>query len=220
MIRSADEIRFSSKRPAVNAEAGAERTLRAGSGVMLVTMLAMFARSAPALALASPPPANPVSVSLDDARGRCHARGRFLAPVSVAIAWQVLTDYEGIPRFVHSVRESRLEHGPDGKRRLRQDAVGSAFMMRRHVRVLLQLDEVADQRIAFRDVLGQDFREYTGEWRVAPDTAGVRIEYELRAEPSSGMLRLFCRGSLLHGAQDLLAQVREEMLRRGAMRKS
>ena len=213
-----DEIRISPIRPAVNAEAGAERALRAGFGVMLMTMLAMFGRSVPAIA--SPPPANPVSVSLDDARGRCHARGRFFAPVSVAIAWQVLTDYEGIPGFVHSVRESRLEQGPDGKRRLRQDAVGSAFMMRRHVRVLLQLDEVADQRIAFRDVLGQDFREYTGEWRVAPDTAGVRIEYELRAEPSSGMLRLFCRGSLLHGAQDLLAQVREEMLRRGAMKKS
>ena len=39
-------------------------------------------------------------------------------------------------------------------------------------------------------------------------------------EPSSAMLRLFCRSSLLHGAQDLLGQVREEMLRRAVVRKS
>jgi ribosome-associated toxin RatA of RatAB toxin-antitoxin module len=213
-------MRSASRRPAVNSKTGAERALRAGFGVMLMTLLAVPGRSAPAIALASARPVNPVSVSLDDARGHCHARGRFHAAVSVATAWQVLTDYEGIPRFVPSVRESRLEQDPNGQRRLWQDAVGSAFMMRHRVHVLLQLDEVVDQRIAFRDVLGEDFREYAGEWRVVPDTAGVRIEYELRAEPSSAMLRLFCRGALLRGAQDLLGQVREEMLRRGTTRKS
>ena len=214
------KLQVASNRFAVNAGAGAERALRAGLGVMLLTMLTVPGWSAPVIALASARPANPVSVSLDDARGHCHARGRFHAPVSVAVAWQVLTDYEGIPRFVRSVRESRLEQDPNGQRRLWQDAVGSAFMMRHRVHVLLQLDEVADQRIAFRDVLGEDFREYAGEWRLVPDTAGVRIEYELRAEPTSAMLRLFCRGSLLRGAQDLLGQVREEMLRRGVVKKS
>jgi hypothetical protein len=158
-------------------------------------------------------------VSLDREAGHCHAQGRFHAAVPVAIAWQVLTDYEGITRFVHSVRESRLEPGPDGQPRLRQDAVGSAFLVHRRVRVLLKLDEVPNRRIGFHDVLGEDFREYHGEWRLLPDTAGVRIEYELSAEPNSALLRMFCRGSLLHGAEDLLAQVRDEMLRRGAMRK-
>jgi hypothetical protein len=194
--------------------------VRAGFGVLMLLALAARGRAAPAFVVASAQAPKPVSVSLDKKNGQCHARGRFHAAVSVAIAWQVLTDYEGITRFVPAVRESKLEQGPDGQRRLRQDAVGSAFMVERRVRVLLQLDEVVDQRIAFRDVLGKDFREYAGEWRLVPDTAGVGIEYDLRAEPSSSLMRLFCRGALKSGAEDLLGQVRGEMLRRGMAKKS
>ena len=182
--------------------------------------LAVCALAAPAIAVAAAKAPKPVSVSLDKDGGQCHAQGRFHAAVSVAIAWQVLTDYEGITRFVPAVRESKLETGADGERRLRQDAVGSAFMMEHRVHVLLQLDEVVERHIEFHDVLGQDFRRYSGEWRLVPDTSGVHVEYELRAEPTSSLMRLFCRGALKKGAEDLLGQVRAEMLRREGPRKS
>jgi len=216
-VGSAGELRISPVRPAVSARPGADNTFCAGAGVWVFLWLAAPALAAPQVAAPPTRSADSVSVSLYDTRGGCHAQGWFHAPVSVAIAWQVLTDYEGITRIVRAVRESRLERGPDGERRLRQDAVGSAFFMHHRVHVLLQLDEVAFQRIGFRDVLGRDFRTYAGAWRVVPDTAGVRIEYELSAEPRSPMLRVFCRGSLLRGAEDLLGQMRDEMLRRQAM---
>ena len=206
-------------RPAAGRRPGAEGCLRAGLGVMAFLLAVGPGPAMLGTAAAATPRADEVRISLDQARGGCHVRGDFHAPVSDTIAWQVLTDYDGIARFVRSVRESRLERGPDGRRRLRQDAVGSAFMIRRRLRVLLELDETAERRIGFRDVLGKDFREYVGEWRLVPDTSGVHIEYELRAEPSSPMLRMFCRGSLLRGAQDLLGEVRAEMVRRETVRR-
>ena len=214
-----DGLRIFPIRPAASARPGADWILRSGLGVMAFLLAAGPGPALPGPATAAAPRADGVRVSLDQAQSGCHVRGDFHAPVSRAIAWQVLTDYGGIARFVHSVRESRLEEGPGGERRLRQDAVGSAFMIRHRVRVLLQLDEIADRRIGFRDVLGKDFRVYAGEWRSVPDTSGVRIEYELRAEPSSPMLRMFCRGSLLRGAQDLLGEVRAEMVRRETARR-
>src|SRR5258707_13601773 len=109
-------------------------------------------------AAAATPRAGEVRISLDQARGGCHVRGDFHAPVSVTIAWQVLTDYDGIAGFVRSVRESRLEQGPDGRRRLRQDAVGSGFMIQRRVGVLLELGEPTGRRRRCRAALGEGVR--------------------------------------------------------------
>lgn len=182
----------------------------------MLTLTLVSGVTAPTRAAAATPTPDPVSVSLDAEEDGCHVLGAFHAPVSLSTAWRVLADYDSISRFVSSLRESRLEQSPDGKLLLRQDAVGSAFFIRRRVQVLLELEETPGRRIGFRDVLGKDFRAYAGEWRFLRDTTGVRIEYELRAEPTSALMRMFCRGSLLRGAQDLLGQVRVEMLRRQA----
>lgn len=219
-----DEVRISPIRPAAPSRPGVRSPLRAGLGWLVLCLAGNPAvtTAVDLTAVVDFPATGPggVHVTLDRAGNACHVRGEFHVAVSPATAWQVLTDYDGITRFVHSVRESRLERGPGGERRLRQDAVGSAFFVRHRVHVLLELDEVAERRLGFRDVLDRDFRVYAGEWRCAPDSGGVRIEYELRAEPSSALLRMFCRSSLLRGAQDLLAEVRAEMVRRAPVRGS
>lgn len=165
-------------------------------------------------------PVGASEVLLDDSTGGCHCRGTFDAPISGAVAWDVLTDYDGIGRFVPSVRASRLELQPDGRKRLHQDAVGGFFLLRRRMKVLLELDEVPRHRIVFRDVLGKDFSSYVGEWRIDTDSTGLHVHYELRAEPRAAYLRGFCRPALRSAARDLLEQVREEMLRRHALVRS
>ena len=86
--------------------------------------------------------------------------------------------------------------------------------MRRHVHVLRELDEDPERRITFHDVLGKDFRSYGGEWRVASDSTLIQVDYELEAEFNSAIMRAFCRGAMRHAAEELLEQVRSEMLRR------
>ncbi len=146
----------------------------------------------------------------------CGIRGSFSAPVSIATAWSVLTDYDGLDRFVTSMHASRIEHRDNGDRVLRQEAVAKFFMMSRTMRVLLELEETAGSRIVFRDVLGRDFRSYSGEWRLSHEAGETRVEYDLQAEPRSSVARALCRGMLRKTGEDLLAEVRAEMLRRAA----
>jgi len=156
-----------------------------------------------------------VEVTLDDTRGACRVHGSFIVPVSSSVAWDVLSDYDGIGQFVRSVRASRMERQSDGRLLLRQDAVGGVFVFRRRMQVLLEIDEEPRNHIGFRDVLGKDFRRYVGEWRIADHGKGAQVVYELEAEPRAAIARALCRGSLLNAARDLLTQVRVEMIRRG-----
>ena len=155
------------------------------------------------------------AVVVDNTGSDCNVRGTFVAPVPGSVAWAVLTDYDHIGEFVRSVRSSRVERREGGKVLLRQTAVGGVFVFHRRVEVLLELRETPQRRIAFRDVLGKDFKSYAGEWLITADPAGSRVEYRLAAEPRS-LPRSFCRGALRNMARDLLEQVRVEMLRRAA----
>src|SRR5438876_6646323 len=104
----------------------AERGRGAGIGALVLAAACLLGHAAPACA-------SEVAVIPDEESGACRVRGVFVAPVTPAVAWDVLTDYGGIGRFVPSVRESRLESQPDGRVLLRQDAVGSVFFIHHRV---------------------------------------------------------------------------------------
>src|SRR6187399_2778323 len=101
------------------------------------------------LLLTLPAWASPADVTVDDTDGSCRVRASFTAPVSRDIAWNVLSDYDSIGRFVSSVRTSRMERQADGRFLLRQDAVGSVFMFKHRIQVLLEIEEKAGSRIHF-----------------------------------------------------------------------
>ena len=189
-----------------------------GVGVGGGGLLALLCWAAASLGFAPPARASEVDVALDDHGGTCRVRGAFVAPVTNAVAWEVLTDYDGISHFVRSVRASRLERRADGRLLLHQDAVGGVFLVRRHMKVVLAIREDPPREIAFRDVLGKDFRSYVGAWRLAADSTGTRVVYELEAEPRGAMERAFCRGVLRKTARDLLVEVWAEMIHRAAVR--
>jgi len=168
----------------------------------------------PLVLLAAVASAGDVAVTLSSGRGSCGVQGTFAAAVPVGVAWQVLTDYDSLGRFVHSIETSRLERKPDGRLLVRQNAVGGVMLIHRHVSVLLALDEEPNRRIGFRDILGKDFESYVGEWRLSADSTVTRIDYRLDAEPRGLLARAFCRGALRNTAQQLLAEVRNEMIRR------
>ena len=166
------------------------------------------------LLLAAPALASDSDIAIEDAEGACRVRASYTAPVSRATAWGVLSDYDSIGRFVSSVRTSRMERQPDGRMLLRQDAVGRAFLFKRRMHVLLEIEEEPGSRIHFHDVLGKDFQSYVGEWRITADPLGTRVVYEIEAQPRGAFARSLCRGPLRNAARDLLTEVRNEMIRR------
>ena len=155
-----------------------------------------------------------IDLTVDDARGVCSVHGEFVVQASPDTAWAVLSDYDNIPRFVHSMVSSKAEYLADGRIVVRQQAVGHMFLFSRRVNVQLEVREQPGQWIEFRDVLGKDFTHYVGDWEIAPDSSGTRVIYRLEASPRVAMPSGMRCGLLKHAARDLLDEVRAEILRR------
>jgi hypothetical protein len=158
-------------------------------------------------------PAGDVAVEVDEHDDTFRVRGAFIVAVPRDVVWDVLTDYGHIGSFVRSIRASQVERH-DGQIILHQDAWGGVFPFRRSMHVELDVHEEPERRIAFRDRSGRDFRQYSGEWIVAVDSAVVSVAYAVDARPRTAVPHMIARGLLSGSAQSLLAQVRAEMLRR------
>lgn len=192
---------------------------RAARGVARRPGHAAVARPLVVLALMLLPVAAPcgeVTVAVDPAPHGCAVGGRFHVDLPPSAAWSVVTDYDHIPEFVHSMLSSRSDRRSDGRLLVAQTARGGFFLFHRRVQVLLEIDEEPKRRIGFRDALGKDFEHYDGEWTLEPDSSGTEVRYSLHAEPRSAIPRALCRRVLKRTAAELLTQVRDEMLRRAA----
>jgi len=178
----------------------------------LVAVLALLACSA------WPVRADDLVVSVVHKDGIFEVRGRFTARASVDTAWRVLTDYEGIPRFVESMKLSAVERRDGPRVRLRQVGSVGLFPMRKTARLTLEVLEQEPTRIAFRDTLGQDFHLYTGAWSLKPDSTRTIVEYALDATPTSAVPHWIGRSMMSHATRDLLRQVHAEIERRAGTR--
>jgi len=161
--------------------------------------------------------AEDVTQTVEEHDGKYRVRGEFTIPLPASAAWTVLADYDHIHDFVSSMRSSSLEHVDGGYLRVRQVAVAGVFPFRRTIHVLLDIREEAGTRIVFTDVLHEDFRAYSGEWRVASDSVGTTVRYALDAQLSAGVPSMLGRPMMSRGARDLLRQVRAEIVRRAKL---
>src|SRR5262245_25406374 len=74
------------------------------------------------LLIAAPALAGEVSVTVKHQDETYEVRGRFTTTTAQQIAWDVLADYENIPRFVNSMKESEVLSRDSAQVRLRQVA--------------------------------------------------------------------------------------------------
>lgn len=159
-------------------------------------------------------PAGEVTLTVEHREGAYEVRGRFETAAHLDVVWAVLTDYEGIPRFVRSMRTSVVEERKGSRVRMRQEAIVGVFPLKRKARLVLEVQERAPERIEFRDLSGQDFRLYRGAWDLAGDSTGTRVAYSLDADPKAAAPSWIGRGMMRRGAEELLEEVRAEVERR------
>ncbi len=140
--------------------------------------------------------------------------GSFQVEASSGVVWEVLTDYEGIPAFVSSMKESRVrETSEDGSMLVEQKAIGGMFILRRTVKILLEVRR-EPQSLRFEDVGRESFWRYEGEWRTEATPDGVRVTYRLIAQPDFVAPSMVMTRAMKRGARELLDQVRAEIVRR------
>ncbi|MDE2291684.1 MAG: SRPBCC family protein [Elusimicrobia bacterium] len=172
--------------------------------------------SAPARAAGASPEAG-VAVSLAQLAPDDYAvAGGFLVEGGTRAAWDVLTDYARIPRFVPSMVSSRVTGRAGAALMVEQESVARLFLFHKTVRVLLSVTEEPGRRIEFRDVSHRDFASYAGSWRLEPRGDATYVSYRLDARGRFGAPGFLARSAFRREASRLLSEVRAEIVRRRA----
>lgn len=159
-----------------------------------------------------------IALSLTRGTSGIAVEGRFATAAPCAVAWNVLTDYDSIARFVTSMRSSHVVGRSDDTLFVDQQAVGRLLLFSHRLHTSLRIEEEPPTRIRFVDLLGRDFKSYHGEWRIEPaGGGGATVIYRLEADPSFPIPDFVARGLFRSTARELLSQVRAEIERRAAL---
>ena len=133
-----------------------------------------------------------------------------------ATAWSVLTDYEGIDRFVPSMRVSRVLSRTPDHWVVEQIASARVFVFGRKMRVVLEIHEQPPDSIRFEDIAREDFSSYRGLWRIEGRGTATRVIYRVTAVPRFSVPDFVLRRALRTSIQSLLTDVGREIERRAA----
>lgn len=169
-----------------------------------------------AVLLSGPAWAGDVSVSVKaEGQGVYLLEGSFVTAAPTATAWNVLTDYNGIPAFVSSMKSSRVLQYRADSILLQQESVGGLFFLKKTVDVLLEVREEPLRRIEFKDISKTSFESYEGSWELQDAKGGVLVRYRLQAKNGFAVPGFVMRGASRKGVEKLLDEVKTEMERRG-----
>jgi ribosome-associated toxin RatA of RatAB toxin-antitoxin module len=122
--------------------------------------------------------ADPPTVNFQQQGTHLLVSGEVLVPVSPATAWTVLTDYEGIPRFVPGVRVSRVIERSGNTHVVQQQGEMQANNMRMFYFGTIRFTEEPSSRLAVHFLDGT-FRNMQGKWLLEGKRAPVKLAYHL-----------------------------------------
>ena len=159
----------------------------------------------------------PVSVDIERGADQAYVvDAAFDVNVPAPLAWEVLTDYEGIGRFVSSIRNSTIKKREPGRVLLEQHGVGRAWIISLPMHVVLDVRERDQRVLEFRDVCGKSFLTYEGTWELVAIGNATRVTYRLKADPNGRQPSMLARSAIRGSVRKLLTEVRAEMLARAA----
>ncbi len=181
----------------------------------LLTAIAV-ALSVPA-ALAAAATGEPPDVTIDRDGEAYTVSAQFVVPQPPDVVLEVLTDFEGIPRFVPDIARSVVVEQNGTTRVVEQEAVSHAMMFSKRVHLQLVVEEAPDG-LTFRDRLGRSFRRYEGQWRLTPCASGTLVLYRLVADPSFSVPSFVIRRVLSRDAGTMIEGLRAEMATRATRR--
>jgi ribosome-associated toxin RatA of RatAB toxin-antitoxin module len=192
--------------------ASARRLLACG---LAAAVLLAGARAVAAGATSGPAEGDrPQNLTVVEANGVYTISARFSVPVTPAIVLSVLTDYDGIPRFLPNVKSSRLLERNDRHVLVEQQAVVKLMFFSTRIHLLLGIDE-GTRSLRFVDRSGKSFSRYEGVWTVQEqEEGGVEITYALTAEPAFEAPGFVVRRLMHRDASDQIERIQKEMIAR------
>ena len=144
-----------------------------------------------------------------------HTEARVDLPVSQAVAWEVLTDYEHYPRFISSMRQSKIvSRSTDGLIVEQQGRFGFLFFSQ-DINVHLRVSE-SPKTMVEAHVVDGDFRVMDGRYQLTPLGNTVRLSYSGRLVPNFSLPPIFGLSIVRHILFRNFTDLVDEILRRGA----
>lgn len=138
---------------------------------------------------------------------------RFAVPQSPDTVFDVLSDYEGIPRFMPDIKKSIVHERTGTRTVVEQEAVSRVMLFSKRVYLMLEIHREPDA-LRFRDTAGRSFHRYDGGWHVTRHDDQTVVDYRLAADPAFSVPQFLIRRLLERDAHETIDRLRREMATR------
>lgn len=135
------------------------------------------------------------------------------------IAWQVLTDYNNLARFVPGMQTSQIVSGPGEPLLLKQTGQSGFLLFTLPIEVLVRITETPLEVIRFEAVSGS-FKNKQGEWRIEHQDDATLLIYRASIAPGFRVPPQIGTAVIGQDVRNKLLGVAREMRRRAAAESS
>ena len=131
------------------------------------------------------------------------------------IAWQVLTDYNNLARFVPGMQTSQVVSEPGEPLLLKQTGQSGFLLFTLPIEVLVRITETPLEAISF-EAVGGSFKNKQGEWRIERQDDATLLIYRASISPGFWVPPLIGTAVIGQDVRNKLLGVAREMQRRAA----
>ena len=131
------------------------------------------------------------------------------------IAWQVLTDYNNLARFVPGMQTSQVVSGPGEPLLLKQTGQSGFLLFTLPIEVLVRITETPLEAIRF-EAVGGSFKNKQGEWRIERQADATLLIYRASITPGFWVPPQIGTAVIGQDVRNKLSGVAREMQRRAA----
>ena len=142
-----------------------------------------------------------------------------LMQVDARIAWEVLSDYEHLARFIPDMKSSRVVSRDGNRVLVEQKGEFGFFFYRQPVDVVLEVVEYPMRRMDARRISG-NIRDLETRYDLKTSDAGVRLDYAGRFIPEFSVPPLFGLPMVRRVVERRFRAMVEEIARRDALARS
>lgn len=136
------------------------------------------------------------------------------APVAPDIAWNVLTDFDNMQKWVPNVRESKIAARDGNAVTVEQKGVAKFGLLSFSYTSARKMELDPRKSILSTQVAGS-MRRLVSLMKVSPDGDGTRLDYKLEIEPAGIAATVMSKEFLQHEITEQFTAIVGEMVKRG-----
>ena len=154
-----------------------------------------------------------ISLAFYEGWGHYKVEASFFVDADQKTAWDILTDYDHIPKFVNSMKVSAVQGRTVNDVVLQQEGEGGFLFFSKRIHLLLNVHEEPNRSIVFSDTSHKDFNFYEGSWQILKANSGHGLEviYTLDAEQNFSAPAFIASDIVKGNVQDLLKSLRKQI---------